>query len=910
MKCLQCAFMCSRHRTKKSEEVGDGAAEDEEVDQNHELEVSSSYYTDLRVLSSAPLTTPANPSNSRHEALRWLNDQVLEEAAFQTSTGSAAVTAAAPDQLPLRPAIATPGVNRPIRSTAVGFGTRSGTEVGYSSSPGLAFGLSSGSATPSDAGQAALERARSSSPRLAAIEEEEEVDEAMRPSQLNADEVAYDNDAEAMVEAGRLAVGSAIGSAEAESRATQRAPPPLQPCAASEALPSIAPPLQRPLVAVSCEVPPSELTSEPGTENGECVEVDHSDECWGAELKRDITSCDLRSCSLASCTPGFVSGLAHFKSKFCTACCEGIAVPASRVRTLTPEMQVEAHAWYDNSQRAGFWKMASPAMGGGKVRIANNTITCDGPWLVVYQGEPPELPFGPMPPEWVSGGYVRFTVTKGTLVPAYDVLRESDLLITSASLHLEALRRRSIARRRHAASQTPKALLPHALPLPLPVATAAAADAAATDATDATDASPVTPISAHDRALPRSRLDSVVYESCVANPDLPGSVAALVRTLNASVPARFPPPPPPMEASPINPLAYLDPILEARLSIFPDPPNATLPLWAMTAVPSTQQFLKPTTTVAAASLPNDGHLGSFFDLVASTLGIQKLVSAGAAQASPVPAPELEPAVARAVCTESVPTASSTSDGASSSSLHQPVSLLLMTDLIRSKLGLSGGPMQAVAADAAKQLGVDTNGMNTSAIIKQCYQKAQHQLEPDRQLPIFPSPPTRSPRGPSLPHLPVPTRSARTPSQPPSTSSLAEDAPAQQTTDAPSSARNEPAYEGGALVELLALSERLSMTFDPTEDGFEKDAVPASFTPPLLYDPTEDGFEKDVFYTAESHATPSVSNSRYGDGSRPGSRSTSSFSRSPPRFSRSPRPAVSYDRINRFRRALDSRRDEW
>ena len=55
MKCLQCAFMCSRHRTKKSEEVGDGAAEDEEVDKNHELEVSSSYYTDLRVLSTAPL---------------------------------------------------------------------------------------------------------------------------------------------------------------------------------------------------------------------------------------------------------------------------------------------------------------------------------------------------------------------------------------------------------------------------------------------------------------------------------------------------------------------------------------------------------------------------------------------------------------------------------------------------------------------------------------------------------------------------------------------------------------------------------------------------------------------------------------------------------------------------------------
>ena len=166
-----------------------------------------------------------------------------------------------------------------------------------------------------------------------------------------------------------------------------------------------------------------------------------------------------------------------------------------------------------------------------------------------------------------------------------------------------------------------------------------------------------------------------------------------------------------------------------------------------------------------------------------------------------------------------------------------------------------------------------------------------------------------------PRIPRPTRSARTPSQPPSTSSLAEDASAKQKTDAPPSARNELAYEGGALVELLALSERLSATTplpcNPTEDGFEKDTADytaASLTPPLLYDSTEDGFEKDAFYTAESHATPPVSNSRYWDGSRPGSRSTSSISRSPPRFSRSPRSAVSYDRINRFRRALDSRRD--
>ena len=56
------------------------------------------------------------------------------------------------------------------------------------------------------------------------------------------------------------------------------------------------------------------------------------------------------------------------------------------------------------------------------MRIANNTITCDGPWLVVYRGlPPPHLPFHPMPPEWVENGVVRLSVAKGTLVPSYEM---------------------------------------------------------------------------------------------------------------------------------------------------------------------------------------------------------------------------------------------------------------------------------------------------------------------------------------------------------------------------------------------------------------------------------------------------------------------------------------------------------
>jgi len=142
------------------------------------------------------------------------------------------------------------------------------------------------------------------------------------------------------------------------------------------------------------------------------VDADRSSDlptlCWGGVLKG---SSDM-------CTPGFTSGKAHFKNKFCKACREGIAVPATRVRALTPEMQ----QLYNNSLRAGFWKHASPAIGGGEVRIANNTITCDGPWLVVYRGlPPPQLPFCTMPEEWIEDGIVKLAVAKGTLVPSYEM---------------------------------------------------------------------------------------------------------------------------------------------------------------------------------------------------------------------------------------------------------------------------------------------------------------------------------------------------------------------------------------------------------------------------------------------------------------------------------------------------------
>ena len=131
--------------------------------------------------------------------------------------------------------------------------------------------------------------------------------------------------------------------------------------------------------------------------------------CWGGQLNDD----------LCACVPGFSTGKAHFKNKFCPNCRKNLSVPASRVRALTPELKTV----FQNYLRAGFWKTAAAAVGGGEVRIANNTITCDGPWLLVYRRDHPvpDLPWAPMPEEWVSDGVVKFSVAKGTLVPVAEM---------------------------------------------------------------------------------------------------------------------------------------------------------------------------------------------------------------------------------------------------------------------------------------------------------------------------------------------------------------------------------------------------------------------------------------------------------------------------------------------------------
>ena len=192
----------------------------------------------------------------------------------------------------------------------------------------------------------------------------------------------------------------------------------------------------------AAETPQTAQRAPPTATSAPCQEAEADAHCcWGGLLKDDRSECEA----------GFVTGKAHFKNKFCSRCRHSLAVPASRVRALTPEIQ----SYYQNHLRAGvrarslgrarpalyppvwptlltpraplpspqFWKHASPSIGGGEVRIANNTITCDGPWLVVYRKgcTVPTLPWAPMPKEWISDDLIRFSVAKGTLVPVAEM---------------------------------------------------------------------------------------------------------------------------------------------------------------------------------------------------------------------------------------------------------------------------------------------------------------------------------------------------------------------------------------------------------------------------------------------------------------------------------------------------------
>ena len=138
--------------------------------------------------------------------------------------------------------------------------------------------------------------------------------------------------------------------------------------------------------------------------------------CWGALTKGHTKGCE----------HGFVIGKAHFKNKFCSHCRERIDMPRSKIRAMTQELRDA----YTNPLSEGFWKRAPPTLGGGAFRLVNNTQSCIGPCLIIYQTGVPELPpgmdFAPMPNGWEHEGAVPLCVAKGTLVPVLQMWKSQE----------------------------------------------------------------------------------------------------------------------------------------------------------------------------------------------------------------------------------------------------------------------------------------------------------------------------------------------------------------------------------------------------------------------------------------------------------------------------------------------------
>ena len=108
--------------------------------------------------------------------------------------------------------------------------------------------------------------------------------------------------------------------------------------------------------------------------------------CWGASLNGG-----------ALCTPYFQPGSVKFKGKFCETCLkDGIIVPSSRIRALSPEQAKQA----TNKHSGGFWNQAPQSLGGRLFRTINNTALCAGSWLAIFRDEPPALDFPDLPDHW------------------------------------------------------------------------------------------------------------------------------------------------------------------------------------------------------------------------------------------------------------------------------------------------------------------------------------------------------------------------------------------------------------------------------------------------------------------------------------------------------------------------------
>ena len=117
--------------------------------------------------------------------------------------------------------------------------------------------------------------------------------------------------------------------------------------------------------------------------------------CWGGMLAN----------SFQNCTSGFVPGENHFKSKFCAHCCShGFDVDSARVCGLDPALRDK----FANRQGRSVWT--------DNHRLANQTLKCHGPRLLIFRGRIPADLEGtvPLPTEWLRHHSATTTAASGT----------------------------------------------------------------------------------------------------------------------------------------------------------------------------------------------------------------------------------------------------------------------------------------------------------------------------------------------------------------------------------------------------------------------------------------------------------------------------------------------------------------
>ena len=66
-----------------------------------------------------------------------------------------------------------------------------------------------------------------------------------------------------------------------------------------------------------------------------------------------------------------------------------LTASTARRRLLVVASTPELRDAFANPLSEGFWKCAPPTLGGGQFRLVNNTQSCIGPCLIIYNGVPP-----------------------------------------------------------------------------------------------------------------------------------------------------------------------------------------------------------------------------------------------------------------------------------------------------------------------------------------------------------------------------------------------------------------------------------------------------------------------------------------------------------------------------------------